>query len=250
MNNIKKTIGWADYSWNPVTGCRHGCSYCYAARMCRRFAVPWGLDPADPFRPTFHPERLADIIGFTKQGVRIFVGSMCDLFGEWVPPEWIEEVLHVIRDEYETIERCNNDPDELNVEHNAYLFLTKNPYRYGEFEFPENCWLGATVTNGDDWARIVRDGYCTMTRVAERNLFFLSWEPMLGGDFYWDYNPKFRWLILGALTGPGAKKCPPKREWIEDAVARCRDRGIAIFMKDSIRPYWNGELIREWPHEA
>ena len=23
----KKKIDWADMSWNPVTGCRHGCAY-------------------------------------------------------------------------------------------------------------------------------------------------------------------------------------------------------------------------------
>ena len=29
-NNISMTIGWATRSWNPVTGCKHGCPYCYA----------------------------------------------------------------------------------------------------------------------------------------------------------------------------------------------------------------------------
>ena len=23
-------IDWCDASWNPVTGCLHGCEYCYA----------------------------------------------------------------------------------------------------------------------------------------------------------------------------------------------------------------------------
>jgi len=32
MNPIKKSIGWADFSWNPVTGCTHGCEYCYARK--------------------------------------------------------------------------------------------------------------------------------------------------------------------------------------------------------------------------
>ena len=36
MDNTK--IDWADMSWNPVTGCRKGCEYCYAARTARRFA--------------------------------------------------------------------------------------------------------------------------------------------------------------------------------------------------------------------
>lgn len=35
MNKTK--IDWATMSWNPVTGCRHGCPYCYAARTANRF---------------------------------------------------------------------------------------------------------------------------------------------------------------------------------------------------------------------
>ena len=34
----KTTIDWADSSWNPVTGCRHNCNYCYAQKIAGRFA--------------------------------------------------------------------------------------------------------------------------------------------------------------------------------------------------------------------
>lgn len=34
MNETK--IDWAEMSWNPVTGCRHGCPYCYARRMAKQ----------------------------------------------------------------------------------------------------------------------------------------------------------------------------------------------------------------------
>ena len=30
----KTKIDWADASWNPVTGCMHGCEYCYARMIC------------------------------------------------------------------------------------------------------------------------------------------------------------------------------------------------------------------------
>ena len=34
----KKTkIDWCDSTWNPVTGCLHGCEYCYARRIAERF---------------------------------------------------------------------------------------------------------------------------------------------------------------------------------------------------------------------
>lgn len=34
----KSKIEWCDHTWNPITGCRHNCSYCYAKRMTARFA--------------------------------------------------------------------------------------------------------------------------------------------------------------------------------------------------------------------
>ena len=29
----KSGIEWCDHTWNPITGCRHYCSYCYATKM-------------------------------------------------------------------------------------------------------------------------------------------------------------------------------------------------------------------------
>lgn len=35
MNKTK--IDWCDSTWNPVTGCLHGCEYCYARKIAKRF---------------------------------------------------------------------------------------------------------------------------------------------------------------------------------------------------------------------
>lgn len=133
----KTKIDWADSTWNPVTGCLHGCEYCYARNQTHRFGAGWetasGNYPVldEPmygqrigkdgkietrkevypynFTPTFHRYRLKDYIG--KKGRNIFVCSMADLFGEWVSDEWIKEVFAA----------CEKAP-----QHN-YLFLTKNP---------------------------------------------------------------------------------------------------------------------------
>ena len=34
MNDTK--IEWCDMTWNPVTGCLHGCEYCYAKKVAHR----------------------------------------------------------------------------------------------------------------------------------------------------------------------------------------------------------------------
>lgn len=56
---------------------------------------------------------------------------MGDLFGDWVPRDWILKVIEATR----------NSPSS------EFLFLTKNPGRYKEFVrlFPENIVLGATI---------------------------------------------------------------------------------------------------------
>lgn len=46
MNNTK--IDWATRSWNPVTGCLHGCPYCYARKIAERFGTLFkGPQPED-----------------------------------------------------------------------------------------------------------------------------------------------------------------------------------------------------------
>ena len=110
----KNGIERCDYTWSQVTGCLHGCEYCYARRMAKRFGMPqldndchvytgkvksyddavhtgpfpWG------FAPTLHKYRFNEPQEIKKPS-KIFVVSMGDLFGEWVPDEWIQEVFKV-----------------------------------------------------------------------------------------------------------------------------------------------------------
>ena len=155
MNKTK--IDWATMSWNPVTGCRHGCPYCYARRTAHRFdagleddkAMPGGLHVLDSkikatpypfgFEPTLHRYRL-NLPERTAEPQTVFVCSMADLFGKWVPTSWIVEVL----------DACQRAPQH------RYLFLTKNPARYMESNdaaarrtLGETGGLGTVATRAD-----------------------------------------------------------------------------------------------------
>jgi len=263
-------IEWCTHTWNPVTGCLHGCDYCYARKIARRFAGCY--DPkADEnikqheagilhmkhtghvfyktkrgkvvrapfpygFTPTFHTYRLDDPAQHKKPAI-VFVGSMCDLFGEWVPDEWIEEVF----------EACAAAP------WHTYLFLTKNPERYNRFRragmLPEKHWYGTTVTKYID--RFFRGDPNLPSTVRKT---FASIEPLLGPVIS-DHpiraalNP-VDWIIIGAETGNRKGKVVPERAWVEDICTAADAAGAPVFMKESLLPIMGaGGMRREFPAE-
>jgi protein gp37 len=211
MNRTR--IEWTDFTWNPVTGCLHDCSYCYARRLTVRFPANF---PAG-FTPAFHPGRLGQPCR-VKRSSRVFVCSMADLFGAWVPDEWISAV-------FETVRACPR---------HTFQFLTKNPERYTAFDLPENAWYGATVDGASEVHRI------DALRRLEGTTF-VSFEPLVE-----EIDPDLAAidaLLVGARTQPLRL---PRREWVELIVRRAREAGTAVFMKDTLEPVcpW---LIRELP---
>lgn len=242
MNKTK--IEWTDMSWNPLTGCRHGCRYCYARRIADRFASkdPEAvLETADcnspmfileepytyqgkvepypyGFLPTFHMYRLHEPRE-ERNPKRIFVCSMSDLFGYWVP-EWVIESV---------FEACRAAPQH------KYLFLTKNPERMLDLEYkhllPEedNFWYGSSIPTG-------QEAFFWSTKVQT----FVSMEPLLAdpGDFLGSNKPG--WIIVGAETGNSAHKVTCRKEWVD----RLLDIGVPVFMKESLVPVMGEENMR------
>jgi len=259
MNKTK--IEWCDSTWNPITGCLHGCEYCYARKIANRFApasskqmikdmleiaerdnVPPTLEhfyKAKPFEagfyPTFYHHRLNEPFKIKKPS-NIFVCSMADLFGDWVPDEWIKEVF----------EACKKAP-----QHN-YMFLTKNFERYESIDDDfQRFWYGATATNKDSFT-LALDSFMQQRVNAERWFnTFLSVEPLLEEISISECDGYFScldWLILGAETGNRKDKVIPKKEWIDSIVERCKQTNIPIFMKNSLIPIVGKEnMLREFP---
>ena len=242
----KTKIDWCDSSWNPVTGCLHGCEYCYARNIAKRFSgkrdlkygiramlmEPMRIDgKISPypfgFKPTFHAYKLEEYKD--KEARDIFVCSMADLFGEWVPDEWIEEVFKA----------CKAAP-----QHN-YLFLTKNPARYIELEndrklpWSDNFWFGTSVTKQSDNYTWFKD---------KKFHWFLSIEPLLEDLKNMDVqNPLPEWIIIGAETGRRKDRVIPRCEWIKNIVDQCKKYDVPVFMKSSLASIWGEPLIQEFP---
>ncbi|GAG54613.1 unnamed protein product [marine sediment metagenome] len=217
MNKTK--IEWTDYTWNPVTGCKHNCEWCYARKIANRFKNLF-----NDFKPTFHEHRLTEPYGRQYKPSKIFVVSMGDLFGKWVPASWIHSVIKVAED---------------NPQH-TFQFLTKNSKRYLWFDFPKNCWIGTTVTGEKTES--------SSTYPRRKTIQFLSIEPLLG-EPYLGRIGAYDWIIIGAMTGHGSKKHQPKKEWIDKIVEWCGGYNIPIFMKNSLSDIWGRPLIQEFPNE-
>ena len=252
-------IDWADATWNPVTGCLHGCEYCYARGIANRFGLPYAPKLGDPgmewakkydsdeagmdtmlelrkpfkkagriqpypmcFMPTLHRYKLDEPQKW-KRPRTIFVCSMADLFGEWVPDEWITAVL----------DACQAAPQH------RYLFLTKNPKRYRDLDMAGllprtiECWWGASTPHKSD-----------KYNIGEHS--FVSIEPILE-DFTGATQLHARWVIIGAETGNRKGKVIPKRDWIMPFVETCAELGTPVFMKESLREIVGFDFRQEFP---
>lgn len=205
MSLNKTRIDWTDFSWNPVTGCHHGCDYCYARALVKRFRLPrW-----HSFKPPLHCE-LLDEPARIKRSLRMFVCSMGELFGPWVPQVWIDAVL-------ETVRICSQ---------HTFLFLTKSPERLPSLNpWPDNAWVGATATNQAQADRAIQ-----ALSLVEAPVRFLSAEPLL--EEIRLHTTPFEWLIVGSCTG--RKPIQPEHEWVLKLTEQAREGGCAVFYKANL----------------
>lgn len=242
-------IEWADRTWNPVTGCSpvsEGCERCYAKLMAEtRLRGRCGYDAEDPFKPTFHYERLAQVTPKQKPQ-RIFVCSMGDLFHEQVRRHWVVHIMTAI----------------ATCEQHEFVVLTKRPGAALSFiqwfghVYP-NLTLGVSVENQ---ARADERIPILMQIPAARRI--VSVEPMLGPVDLDDYMP-WAWerkegdtsstavgldgVICGAETGRGAR--PMDLDWARDLRDQCVAEGVPfVFKRDSDGNHeLYGQVWEQWP---
>lgn len=212
MNKTK--IDWAQFSWNPVYGCRGTCPYCYARKMAHRFG--------ESFIPHWKEKNFNRRM--PKKPSRIFVNSMSDI-AYWTSPWW-----------WDVLSKIKRHPQH------SFLFLTKKPdvYKLLRGFAPRNCWLGTTITTND---------FPTIPLSAD-HINFVSIEPILERvDLDARHNPEKQldWIIVGAETGNRKGKVIPELSWIDNIFDYAADYSIPVWLKENLRGIWPGELIQELP---
>lgn len=229
FNRTNDAVDWASWTWNPVTGCLHGCAYCYAREMAYRdsYKASYPIQ----FAPLFHHERLNDPVntipgGDRPQDGRVFVCSMADLFGEWVPQHWIDSVFEAT----------------LEAPEWEYLFLTKFPQRYRRINLPPKAWFGASV---DMQKRVkVTEKFMANLDVSVR---WISVEPMLEPLVFNDLS----WCDLIVIGAQSETFQPhghepafaPKLDWVINLISQARAWKVPVYLKPNLL----GELTGSKP---
>lgn len=175
---------------------------------------PYGYDA------TFYPHRLQEPIK-EKRGGKVFVVDVGDLFGAWVPKDWIDQVLEITK-------QC---PQHI------FQFLTKKPKRFLEFKFGENCWVGTSVNSNEDTER------AEILKKISAPVRYLSIEPLLG-EISFDLTG-LEWLIVGAQTGKNPSL--PDNKWVDNILSRAAQLSIPVFMKDNLKQCYKQQLIKNYP---
>lgn len=268
-------------SWNPIRArwpaydrvgwhCEHvseGCRNCYAESMnaWRGTRLPFKPGHRDSLEHFLDAETKAKPESWRDRRT-VFVCSMSDLFGAWVYPAWIVELLDRM----------------ARAERHTFIVLTKRAPRMlavmrERYPTPlPNVWLGVSIE--DQATAMERLPLLLKTPAALR---FVSAEPLLGpidigtivractvaGAIHEDGKTHpLGWVIAGGESGRSARPMQPS--WARRLRDDCRAAGVPFFFKqwgawswsrqdESLPPVYLGKAAagamldgrehREWP---
>ena len=150
---------------------------------------------------------------------------MSDLFGAWVPADWIAA----------TIEMARRNPKW------QFLTLTKFPQRAAEFEFPNNWWMGTTV----DAQSRVENAEKAFAKIACKTKW-LSVEPMLEPLIFKRLD-LFEWVVIGgASASTQTPEWRPPYRWAARLTLEATNAGCRVYHKTNLGVH-DGPRLREFP---
>lgn len=239
-------IEWTDYTWNPIGGCFHECQWempdgaiarCYAKDVAEGVA---GAAYQSGFDYHYwNSERLNEPLSVKKPS-KIFLDSMSDLMGHWIPGEQVVRVLEVVRQAH----------------WHTFQLLTKNPGRLLQFRdyFPPNLWIGASMPPDWMWGgrvemeaqnRMLRKALKVLRKLSDNYTTWMSFEPLS-----WDVSDildtspyTLNWAVIGAATnGPRAYQPDPLH--VENLLDVLDYQNVPVFFKGNLE--WEPHR-EDWP---
>jgi protein gp37 len=241
------SIEWTSRTWNPVRGCvkiSPECDNCYARRFAERFRGVKGHPYEQGFDPRLAPDQL-DAPTRWRKPTTIFVNSMSDLFGKFVPFAYAAACFGVMaatpRHTYQVLtkraarllkwsswiagfEKEDGPPPTFVCEteaenHGAEIDRLEPPWPLA------NVHLGVSV--GDRKHGLPR---IALLRRVPAALRFLSIEPLLEDLGELDLTG-IGWVIVGGEAGPGAR--PFDLALAKRIHAQCVEQKVPFFFKQA-----------------
>lgn len=260
------SIEWTDATLNPIRArsrfsgkagwfCERvseGCKNCYASKMnlWRGNGAEYAADKRGRVEVYLDEKTLIQPLRW-RSPKKIFMCDMTDIFGEWVPDEWIDLMVSVMaRTDRHIYQVLTKRPERMR-DYLSDTGLTKRleqlhpaygTEREGWQPVPlDNLWLGVSVE--DQKTADERIPLLLQTPAAVR---FVSYEPALGpvnlapwifkeieidpSDDNREYPcPSIDWVIAGGESGPGARPAHP--DWFRNVRDQCQAAGVPFFFK-------------------
>jgi hypothetical protein len=225
----KEKIGFSGRTVNPIVdeatvkynrGCLHRCPYCHFQKFAKSYLERNAVG--------FYPEKL-DV---SVKNASIFVETIGDIFGSWIPSEWISEILKKCR----ALDKSN-----------TFVFITKHPFRYKDFlkEFPKKTILGTTIET-DDYPIGFNDNVSSTSKrldcVIELNYPYkmIIIEPIMR------FKPIFKkrlikakpkWVIIGSNSIGNIHLPEPSREQIVALIDTLKGADIEVLLKHNLERF-------------
>ncbi len=242
--------------WNCILGCKKvspGCRNCWALSMMKRGAAQntkYGRDCRGALNANrqewlgaavLRDEALNKPLRW-KRPRTVAVNWLGDMWRPEVPWGWKAFILS----------------KAIKASQHQYLFLTKRPEELAgdltSSDLSDNWWFGASVCNQAEADEKIPH----LLRIPGQR--WLSLEPLLGpvdllrlfggtslepGPALHALNSAFDWVVVGAETGSGARRCDPA--WVLSIVKQCKAAGIPCWVKRAGPPV--DYLWTSWPRQ-
>jgi len=204
---------------NLVIGCSIGCPYCYARMNNNRFHTTEDFNV-----PVFYESKLR-MLDNKRYGAYLLTGQSD--YSQW-EPEWLEM----------TFSKMRENPDT------QYIFISKRPDVLKLPDVPDNAWFGVTVTSSKEKHRIDE-----LRSNVKAKHYHVAFEPMFDDIGELDLTD-IDWVLIGTETGSRKNKSVAKREWVFNILNQAKERGIPVFMKESLYPILSeAEMVQEFARE-
>lgn len=215
MEALNRTkIEYLDYDLNIITGCSgEGCAvrkHCWALSMAKRLRGRYGYPKDEPFKPTFHEDKLDEPFKVKKPSL-IGLCFMGDFYDKQVHPTWQIRTYSMINRAY----------------WHTFLILTKQPQNIPNRGYPSNLQLGVSVNCKRDLWRIDE------LKKKDVRVRVGSFEPLLE-DLGKINLEGIGWVIIGAQTRP---ELQPEPDWVWKIVFEASSHNIPIFIKNNLKHY-------------